>query len=106
MKIKKSVVRVRVRRGIQFLNARVSGWHTKIDLRKLNMDAITECIGGQVSGSYGQFLAEYLISGSRAVAYGFMVPQSIPSNDRFDRYCESLTQCWREEIKKLDATRV
>jgi len=101
VKILKSAVRRRVRRGIQFLDKNVTGWWKKIRISRLNMDNTGDCIGGQISGSYGKFLSDYRLTSRHAVWYGFTVPMLIPPNSRFTRYCQLLTECWCEEIAKL-----
>lgn len=63
--------RERVTRGADLLDGKKPGWHTGIDLVRLNQHAPEHCVLGQLFGSYRGALKDFGLDDSAATAHGF-----------------------------------
>lgn len=82
-----------VRRGVELLNEKgPEDWPYKLDLRKLNLTSIFNCVVGQLYGGYGRGAVELGISASQAEKMGFLHPPGV--------YRAGLRSEWRRQVKK------
>lgn len=97
-----TIIRGRAARGAKFMDGRRPGWHSTIDLARLNMSSSTSCIVGQSEGHYEKGIETLEIAPlrrfterSKVVTHGFIF---YGSTDYEGWYY--LTSAWLYEISK------
>ena len=77
-----------VNRGVILLNEREPGWLDRIDLDRLSLSSLCNCVLGQVLGGYD---SDYVEDDYK---YGFDTTTQIGE-------CSELTACWKQKILEL-----
>jgi hypothetical protein len=86
--------------GIALLNAKKPDWLKSIRSQALNFESDSECVLGQVFGSYAAGLSQLSIGLLQAAEYGFDLRAD------FKTRCESysyLRRLWKDKIHLLKA---
>jgi len=94
----------RVLKGIRFLDSNKPGWRDSIEIEMLDLSDISECVLGQVFGSYEEGVYSFGISSAQVddflevqSSYGFDLTHDELADDCVKHY-ESLTQEWVKQI--------
>lgn len=76
-------IRARAARGAELLDSELPDWAKMIDAKRLDMDCASDCILGQVFGSYQERIRFFTDEEARAgmtVAYGFALSRARTRN--------------------------
>ncbi len=94
---------VEIAKGAEFLdqNADIEGWRGKINLDKLHMGNIYQCVLGQLFGNYWDVIHQYDISSANSQAMGFMADTF--SDDYAENGYDTLNREWKEFLAKETA---
>ncbi len=84
--------------GARFFDRSVPGWHTKIDVEKLDINNTDDCIAGQIYGSYKKAVELLGITKSHSMRLGIYLSCSDVAKAE-KRQWENLTLAWQHEIK-------
>lgn len=107
--------RARAKAGAEFLDMKQPGWYEGVSTRALRMEDCTECVIGQLTGSYFSGIQQkFGMDGCSHKAYGlgFMTadadsmmsedelePYDFDAADRYERWeSDELTTAWRREL--------
>lgn len=100
---------IKIKRGVELLNEKSPGWHSKIDLDRLDMADRDDCVLGQLFGDYFDGLEAIGVRPDRDVSFGFnfKVPPLPPTmgvkswQSVIERSVDRLNKCWKQEITNL-----
>ena len=96
--------RENVTRGAVWLDEKEPGWWERIDLERLDMDSLTDCIIGQLYGDFWDW-EEVRDNSEAASDLGFDAYSDYELREKFGYYCHDvggdyavLWALWNEEI--------
>ena len=82
----------RIKRGAEYLDKNFPGWFNKVDIDRLNLGNCSDCVIGQLTGSYYGWSHKFR---DNPVSFGFIFAPS----DFFNNLSYTdLTDAWREYI--------
>ena len=91
----------RVKKGASLLDAKKPKWYKKINVKKLNLSSLTNCVLGQLYGGYifGLTKLKFPFWGNKEKKFGFVVPGTKAHNKK----SKKLKASWKKQIRKRKA---
>lgn len=84
----------RVRAGAAWLDANHEGWRRRVFVDELKMSSDSECLIGQLFGSYYRMLSKEMLTTNQAYAFGFYETGLL----RYWIQYPLLTKAWKQEL--------
>lgn len=100
MKFKK--LTKRVDRGVKLLDKKKPKWFKKIDLKNLDLNSESNCVLGQVYGSYTDGCDKLNLN--FGIKHGFANPHDVKEPD-FMKFCDKIN-AYNDQLKKVWSKRV
>lgn len=94
----------KVRRGVELLDREMPGWHEQIRVQFLDIHSLSDCVLGQLFGSWREGADRVLgprthWTNDRGPAYGL---DGTPGDD-YKTECDTLTRLWAYVVKTRQA---
>jgi len=85
----------RVARGAKFLDERVPNWEQRINLERLDISSDTDCVLGQLFGTYVESFGKTPLSNDQDLEFGFYTTEYAEEEQDDDFLL--LTMYWKRE---------